>query len=226
MKESVSKSTNFKIIRLSSSFKLSEDDIYMRKFFLLDEGNLVAKSIEEFEKIVGANLNYFSFRNRLIPEEKIVKRLEISELYTQDESSNALAIKTKLVDSIAEEPKTKPLEDIDGIITDLYVRRYDHFDSRYPDNFPQGLGVVAWAIMHSIPVGLIASDNEFTDDRMKNFWYESVLDTLEMHPCCILGKIPNGDIREVCHDMRELLLNQYGLSIDDKNSDLSPDYED
>ncbi|QQR76558.1 hypothetical protein IPJ63_03625 [Candidatus Nomurabacteria bacterium] len=213
MKVSANTSTNFKIIRLSSSLKLSEDDIYMRKFFLLDEGNLIAKSIEEFEKMVGANLNHLSFRNRLIPEEKIVKRLEINELYTQDESSSALAIKTKLVDSVVEEPETKPLEDIDGIITDLYVRRYDYFDPRYPDNFPQGLGIVAWAIMHSIPVGLIADNHQFGDDRMKNFWYESVLDTLEMHPCCILGKIPSGSINRVCHDMRELILNQYDLSI-------------
>ncbi len=184
-------STIFNILYVSSMPKsLIEDDLVFFDFFTLNKEKLFASTVEELEEIMKVSFESNNFLKRLIPQK-------------------APGNEDKILS------ETKPqAKGIDGIVTDLYLRRGKH--STTMDL--HGLGVVAWAIQHNIPVGLITRDytthpnypflpfQNYGGPGYDFFWLESVIDTLQTDPRYTLGEIPIGDARKVTCKLRELLL--------------------
>ncbi len=185
----------FKVISVFSISKEEFDPNNHRNFFALDYEDIICNSVQAFAEYVGADFSALSFRSRLIPVTKEVVTILIEEKSTSKELVKFVDKAPDFIEISETEPYHKQY---DGIITDLSLFRYaDRYIHRSDVMLPHGLGIVAWAVMHSIPVGLVYESNE---DRNQSFYIESVLDTLQIHPCC-RGPIFSGDIREVCHDM-------------------------
>ncbi len=199
------KNGNYRVISLFSRPDKKFDDYPYRQFYLLDEGNIVLHSVEEFASFVEADLNELCFRNRLIPEIKKVRTIPIGE-YSNSKDIQLYQGQTDIHEVVIQD--TRPKNQIyDGIVVDLMLARTTQ-EREYSEKYqPHGLGVVAWAILHSIPVGIVYEDSGNTEFRRSNFWIESVLDTLATHPACQGCTIPSGDVNTVYSEMRELLLN-------------------
>lgn len=190
----------FKVISVFSTSKEEFDPGDHRNFFLLDYEDIICNSVEAFEEYVGADFNVLAFRQRLIPTVKEIVTIPLGEKSTSKELVKFSGSATDTIEISDTEPYNKQY---DGIITSLSLFRYANRDIYRSDTLlPHGLGIVAWAVMHEIPVGIVYDDR--SKDRQQNFYIESVLDTLQSHPCC-KGAIFSGDTREVCHDMYRFL---------------------
>lgn len=186
-------SSSFNVIFVTSrTNQLLEDDLGQFSFFLLNEERegkaKIVASVEELAVYMGTTFEHVKFLGRLIPRKR--DEIVISET----------------------EPTRKG---VDAIVTDLFLRRSQY--SQKLDIF--GIGIVAWAVQHGIPVGLIAEDYDthpqyaWVDENPYNytqkdelFWIDSVLDTFRTDSRYKLGEIPVGDVREVCCNLRRLLL--------------------
>ena len=194
---------SFKVITVSSSPKHLFDPNQHRKFFCVDYDDIYLRNLEELSKYLQADFNPLYFRSRLIPKQREVQTISIGEksssrevqVYTDTEQQKTFILQSDTL------PENK---DFQGIITDLNLRR----DAIHPYVEPYGLGIVAWAVQHGFPVGLVYDDSSI-ESRLRNFWLESVLDTLELHPSCFENKIISGDISNVCKGMYELLKSNY-----------------
>lgn len=190
----------FKVISVFSIPKAQFDPNDHLNFFLLNYENIACNSVEAFAEYVGVNFSAQAFRQRLIPVKKEVLTIPIGKVSS---SRELLKFSENTVDTI-ELSDTEPYnKQYDGIITDLSLHRYSDRNGDPRDIlYPHGLGIVSWAVRHQIPVGIVYDHR--IDDRQQNFYIESVLDTLQSHPCCS-GPIFSGDICGVGHDMFEYL---------------------
>lgn len=195
--EQKSKELNVLFVTSRSLSMLKEDgnengDLYYFDFFQLNSGKInILSTVDELATYMGTSFENLKFLGRLIPK--------------TDKNKNVVE-------------ETQPTrKNIDGIITDLFLRRGEF--SKDMDIF--GLGIVAWAVKYGIPVGLIARDyiehpqyswlnkNPYYYSRNDDlFWIDSVLDTLRTDSRLKNSKIPVGGAREVCVEMREILLKK------------------
>jgi hypothetical protein len=120
-------------------------------------------------------------------------------------------------------PNTKPKSGhIAGIITDLYLKR----DGLSYKVDLHGVGIVAWAVQHGIPVGIIAEDYKnhpifpalnanphYYQKSDDFFWLDSVIDTLRTDSRAKFDRIPIGNANNVCRDLREIILKSHGVTV-------------
>lgn len=190
----------FKVISVFSKREDDFDNNNHRNFFLLDYEKINCDSVEAFANYVKADLSTLAFRDRLIHQQKKVVTIPIGEKSTSRELVKYDGIDSETI----EVSETKPYnKQFDGIIVDLLLYRHADRHIHVSDQLlPHGLGIVAWAVMHGIPVGLVYEESY--KDRCQDFYIESVLDTLETHPCC-RGKILSGTICDVAKGMYHYL---------------------
>lgn len=189
--------TAFKVITVSSRQKDLFDPNQHRNFFCIDREDIYLKNLDELSQYTQTDFDPLCFRDRLIPKQKEVQIVPLGERSLSSEIDIYTGPEKTLIPISDTLPKKTNFE---GIITDLYLQR----DSIHLYTEPYGLGIVAWAVKHSIPVGIVYDDTGI-ESRLKNFWLESALDTLESHPSCFENKIISGDIISVCKGMYELL---------------------
>jgi hypothetical protein len=193
----------YKVIFVFSIPEEEFDPAPHRSFFMLDHGNVDLHSVEEFAHYVQADLNHLCFRDRLLPTEKKLVTIPIGQ---KSESHQLQVYDPEIAENTVRIPDTRPdNKDYEGIIVDLNLCWKSDRKNEQKEYQPYGLGIVAWAVMHGIPVGLVYKDDGDPDAKQKNFWIESVLDTLSTHSMCQGNKIPSGNICEVCIEMRKLI---------------------
>jgi len=194
----------YKVISVFSRREEEFDDYPYRQFYGMNDEKIDIRGVDEFASYVQADLNELSFRERLIETTKEIVTISLDEpTITSTDIQRYSGLQQKEVIQVYDSrPQNK---DYDGIVVDLMLARSARRRHATEHYQPHGLGIVAWAVLHNIPVGIVYKDSGDAEFRQSNFWIEAILDTLVTHPMCVGNKIPSGNVNDVYREMRTLL---------------------